>query len=193
MAYTGQTIENPISGERITFTQTAADTRGDLLAFDMTLSVDGHVPGAHVHPEQEERFEIVSGTMKFRMNGKKIVAGPGDVVTVPAGARHKFANGGDEPVEVRVEVRPAMKMEDLLENTVALAKEGKTNRKGMPKPVHLALFVREYEREVRAPFPPPAVVKALMAPLAAIGRARGHAERYAPAATPAPALVPVAA
>ena len=182
MAYAGQTIENPISGERITFTQTAADTDGELLAFDMTLSVDGHVPGAHVHPAQEERFEIVSGTMKFRMNGKKIVAGPGDVVTVPAGARHKFSNGGDEPVEVRVEVRPALKMEDLLCNTVALATEGKTNRKGMPKPVHLALFVREYEREVRAPFPPPAVVRALMAPLAAIGRARGHAERYAPGA-----------
>ena len=145
----------------------------------MTLSVDGHVPGAHVHPAQEERFEIVSGTMKFRMNGKKIVAGPGETVVVPAGARHKFANGGDEAVQVRVTSARRMKMEDLLENTIALAKEGKTNRKGMPKPVHLALFVREYENEVRAPFPPPAVVKALMAPLAAIGRARGHDERYA--------------
>ena len=112
------------------------------------------MPGAHVHPAQEERFEIVSGTMKFRMDGKKIVAGPGETVVVPAGARHKFANGGDEDVQVRVRSRPAMKMEDLLENTIALAKEGKTNRKGMPKPVHLALFVREYEHEVRAPFPP---------------------------------------
>ena len=175
MAYTGQTIENPTSGERITFTQTAADTRGELLAFDMTLSVDGHVPGAHVHPEQEERFEIVSGTMKFRMNGEKIVAGPGDVVTVPPGARHKFANGGDEPVEVRVEVRPAMKMEHLLENTVALAKEGKTNRKGMPKPLHLALFVHEFRDEVHAPFPPAWMQRASLAPLAAIARARGHA------------------
>ena len=181
MAYAGHTIENPISGECITFTQTSADTGGELLAFHMTLSTDGHVPGAHVHPEQEERFEIVSGTMKFRMSGKKIVAGPGEVVVVPAGARHKFANGGDEEVQVRVEVRPALKMEELLESTVALAKEGKTNRKGMPKPVHLALFVREYEREVRAPFPPPAVVNALMAPLAAFGRSRGHADRYAPA------------
>jgi hypothetical protein len=82
-------------------------------------------------------------------------------------------------------------MEELFENTVALAREGKTNRKGMPKPIHLALFVAEYEREVRAPFPPPAVVKALMAPLAALGRRRGHAERYgAPAA---PALQPVPA
>ena len=193
MAYAGQTIENPISGEKITFTQTAADTDGELLAFDMTLSADGHVPGAHVHPSQEERFEIVSGTMKFRMNGKKIVAGPGETVVVPAGARHKFANGGDEPAVVRCEVRPALRMEDLLETTVRLAEEGKTNRKGMPKPVHLALFVREFEREVRAPFPPPAVVKALMAPLARYGRKRGHAERYAPAPVAAPAALRPAA
>jgi quercetin dioxygenase-like cupin family protein len=191
MAHAGQIINNPISGERIEFTKTAADTNGELLAFELTLDPDGHVPGAHVHPEQEERFEVVAGTMKFRMNGKKIVAGPGETVVIGAGARHKFANGGDEPAVVRVEVRPALRMEDLLETTVRLAEEGNTNRKGMPKPVHLALFVREFEREVRAPFPPPAVVRALMAPLAAIGRARGHAERYAPAyapASPTPAL-----
>src|SRR3712207_435061 len=145
MAYAGQTIENPISGERITFTQTAADTRGQLLAFDMTLAADGHVPGAHIHPEQEERFEIVSGTMEFRLGGKKVVAGPGETVVVPAGARHRFANAGDEAAHVRVEVRPALKMEELLETTVALAHEGRTTRKGMPKPMHLALFVREYE------------------------------------------------
>ena len=181
MAYAGQIIDNPITGERIEFTQCAADTAGELLAFELTLDPDGHVPGAHIHPEQEERFEVVSGTMKFRMNGKRIVAGPGETVVVPAGARHKFANGGDEPAVVRCEVRPALRMEDLLETTVRLAEEGSTNRKGMPKPVHLALFVREFEREVRAPFPPPAVVKALMAPLAAIGRSRGHAERYRPA------------
>ena len=153
MAYAGQTIENPISGEQITFTQTAADTDGELLAFDMTLSVDGHVPGAHVHPSQEERFEIVSGTMKFRMNGKKIVAGPGDVVTVPPGARHKFSNGGDEPVEVRVEVRPALKMEDLLVNTVELAEEGRRPQ-GHAGRCHLALFCASRARG-RAPFRPP--------------------------------------
>jgi mannose-6-phosphate isomerase-like protein (cupin superfamily) len=196
MAYTGQTLENPVSGERITFTRTAADTGGELLAFDMTLSPDGNVPGTHVHPEQEERFEIVSGTMKFRLGFKKVVAGPGEVVVVPAGARHRFDNAGDEPVEVRVEVRPALKMEELFEHTVALAREGKTTRKGMPKPVHLALFVREYAREVRAPFPPPAVVRALMAPLSWYGRRRGHADRYAPAGeviAPRPAVAVAAA
>jgi mannose-6-phosphate isomerase-like protein (cupin superfamily) len=193
MAYSGQTISNPVSGETITFLQTAADTDGELLAIDMTLAPDGHVPGAHVHPEQEERFEVVSGTMVFRMGRKKVVAGPGDVVVVPPGVTHKFRNGGDEEARVLVEVRPALKMEELFENTVALAEEGKTNRKGMPRPVHLALFVGEYEREVRAPFPPAPIVKALMAPLAWYGRKRGHAERYAPApAAASTALRPAA-
>jgi quercetin dioxygenase-like cupin family protein len=189
MAHAGQTITNPISGETITFTQCAADTDGAYLAFHLTLTRDGHVPGAHVHPEQEERFEVVAGTMEFRLGRKKIVAGPGETVVVPAGEVHRFKNGGDVDAQVKVEVHPALKMEDLLENTVRLAEEGRTNRKGMPKPVHLALFVREYAREVRAPFPPAPVVKALTAPLAAIGRARGHDERYAPAPIlrPAPA------
>jgi hypothetical protein len=131
--------------------------------------------------------------MVFRMGRRKVVAGPGDVVVVPPGVTHKFRNGGDEDARVLVEVRPALKMEELFESTVALAEEGKTNRKGMPKPVHLALFVGEYEREVRAPFPPAAVVKALMAPLAWYGRKRGHAARYAPAPVAAPATLRPAA
>lgn len=172
MAYAGQTIDNPVTGERIVFRQTAADTNGELLAIDLVLAPDGHVPGAHVHPHQEERFEVVSGRMRFRLGMKKIEAGPGDVVTVPAGAIHKFENAGDEPAHARVEVRPALKMEVLFETTVKLAEDGRTNRKGMPKPLDLALFVDRFEDEVRAPFPPAPVVKATMAPLRALARRR---------------------
>jgi quercetin dioxygenase-like cupin family protein len=189
MAYAGQILDNPITGERIIFRQTAADTDGELLAIDLVLAPDGHVPGAHVHFSQEERFEVVSGTVKFRLGRKKIIAHAGDVVVVPAGSVHKFANGGDEPAHVRVEVRPALKMEQLFETTVALAHDGRTNRKGMPKPLDLALFVREYEDEVRAPFPPAPIVKATMAPLAWIAKQRGLAERYLGGGLrPAPAI-----
>ena len=98
---------------------------------------------------------------------------------VPAGARHKFSNGGDGPARVRVEVAPALDMEQLLV-TAALAHEGHTLRSGMPKPLHLALFVERFRREVRAPFPPAWMVRVLMSPLAAFARHRGHAARYAP-------------
>jgi mannose-6-phosphate isomerase-like protein (cupin superfamily) len=176
MAYAGQTLDNPVSGERIIFRKTAADTNGELLEIDLELAPDGHVPGKHVHPVQEERFEVISGTMKFKMGRKTVVAEAGDVVTVPAGTAHKFENGGDETAYVRVQIRPALKME----TTVALAEEGRTTSKGMPKPLDLALFVREYADEVQGAFPPVWVQQATMAPLAWIARKRGHAERYAP-------------
>ena len=47
----------------------------------------------------------------------------------------------------------------------------------MPKPLHLALFVRRFRREVRAPFPPAPIDRA-DAPLAALARRRGYDARY---------------
>jgi quercetin dioxygenase-like cupin family protein len=172
MAYAGQIVENPVTGERIVFRQTSADTNGELVAIDLALPPGGHVPGLHVHPLQEERFEVTAGKMKFRYGMKTIVAGPGETVVVPAGKIHNFANAGDEPSQCRVEIRPALKMEALFETTVRLAEEGRTNSKGMPKPLDLALFVEEFKDEVRAPFPPAPVVKAVMAPLRALARRR---------------------
>jgi quercetin dioxygenase-like cupin family protein len=169
-------IDNPVTGERIAF----LSNDGDRLAFELELAADGRVPGAHVHPEQEERFHVLEGTMKFRLGLRKIVAGPGETVVVPAGAKHKFANGGDSTARVRVEVEPALDMQALLVTTAELAHEGKVLRSGMPKPLHLALFVERFRREVRAPFPPAWMVRVLMAPLAALARRRGHAERYTP-------------
>jgi len=181
MAYTGQTIQNPVTGERITFTKTAADTDGALLEFELELTPDGKVPGAHVHPEQEERFHVLEGTMRFRRGMRTIVAEAGETVVVPAGRVHKFANGGDSTARVRVEVEPALAMEDLLTTTAELAHEGNVLASGMPRPLHLALFVRRFRREVKAPFPPAWVVQATTAPLAALARRRGHGERYRPA------------
>src|ERR671911_2063769 len=93
-----RTINNPVTGERIEFLRTDEDR----LEFEMQLTPDGKVPGAHVHPEQEERFHVLEGTMQFRLGLRKIVAGPGETVVVPAGARHKFSNGGATTARVRV-------------------------------------------------------------------------------------------
>jgi quercetin dioxygenase-like cupin family protein len=179
MAHAGQIIRNPVSGETIEFVATAADTGGERLEFELTLTPDGRVPGAHVHPEQVERFEVIEGTMRFRLGWRRITAQAGETVVVPAGRMHKFANAGDERARVRVRVIPALDMEDLLCTTAELAQEGHVLASGMPKPLHLALFVRRFRREVRAPFPPAWMVRALMAPLAALARQRGLAARYA--------------
>jgi mannose-6-phosphate isomerase-like protein (cupin superfamily) len=181
MAYAGQIVNNPVSGEQIVFHKTAADTNGEYLELELRLAADGKVPGMHVHPEQEERFEVLEGRMKFRCGMRTVKAGPGDVVTVPAGKAHKFTNVGDERAVARVTVTPALEMERLLETSAQLAKEGRVMSSGMPKPLDLALFVREFRREVRGPFSPGALQRAMLAPLAKLAERRGHGERYAPA------------
>src|SRR5688500_4262956 len=119
MAHPGQTLENLASGERITFRQTAAGTGGELVAIDLELPAGRRVPGPlHIHPRQEERFEVLAGTMRFRIGRERIVAGAGEVVVVPAGVAHDFANVGDDDALVNVEVRPALEMERLFETAV---------------------------------------------------------------------------
>jgi quercetin dioxygenase-like cupin family protein len=192
MAYRGQVMDNPVSGERFVFHQTTDDTGGELLAFELVLDPHGQVPGGHVHPVQEERFEVVSGTMRFRKGLKTVVATAGDVVVVPPGTYHRFTNGGDGPAVVRVQVTPALRMEELYETAVALAREGRTLPTGMPKPLDLALFMREFEQEVTAAFAP-GVVRAVMAPLAWLGARRGLDARYRRARARRPLAVGAAA
>jgi quercetin dioxygenase-like cupin family protein len=184
MAYTGQVIENPVSGERIIFRRTSADTNGELLEFDIELTPDGHVPGMHVHPAQEERFEVLGGSVRFQKGIKRVTATAGDTVVVEPGKAHKFENVGGESATMRVQVRPALEMERLFETAISLAEEGRVTSKGMPKPLDLALFVREFKDEVRGPGTPGWAQRAALAPLAWIARRRGRDERYA---EPAPA------
>ena len=181
MAYTGQIIVNPVSGERITFRRTSADTGGEYLEFDVELTPDGAVPGMHVHPNQEERFEILSGSVRFRKGVRKIDAEAGDVVVVEPGRAHRFQNNGERGAAMRVRVTPALEMERLLETAVDLARDGRVTKKGMPKPLDLALFVSEFKHEVRGPGSPGWIQRASLSPLALIARHRGRAERYIPA------------
>ncbi|MGN6167896.1 MAG: cupin domain-containing protein [Solirubrobacteraceae bacterium] len=181
MAYAGQTIVNPVSGERITFRKTSADTNGEYREIDVELTPDGAVPGMHVHPNQQEQFEILSGNVRFRKGLKKIDASAGDVVIVEPGKAHKFKNSGEEGSVMRVRVTPALDMERLFETAVGLAQDGRVTKKGMPRPLDLALFVSEFRNEVRGPGSPGWIQRASLAPLALVARRHGRAERYAPA------------
>jgi quercetin dioxygenase-like cupin family protein len=169
----GQTVENPVTGERFTFTQTAATSGGELLAFDFALRPGGAVPIPHVHPIQTERFEVTEGRMTFRVGLRKIQAGPGDVIEVAPGVAHSFANAGDEDARLRVEVRPALAMEDMFAEVVAMAQTGRMNRRGMPRNLlDLADLARRYDQEAHAPLLSVRVQRLLLAPLVFLARHR---------------------
>ena len=95
MIRAGQTIENPVTGERIVFRKTSQETGGEAVVIETFVQPDGFVAAAHVHPSQEERFEVLAGTVGFKIGRSKREAGPGERITVPAGTPHKFWNAGD--------------------------------------------------------------------------------------------------
>jgi quercetin dioxygenase-like cupin family protein len=167
----GQTLENPVTGERFTFTDTAASTDGELLAFDFALRPGGAVPIPHVHPIQTERFEVLSGRMRFRVGLRTRIAGPGDVVEVTPRVMHSFANASDEEARLHVEVRPALAMEEMFAEVVAMAQAGQMTRRGLPRnPLALASLARRYDQEAHAPLLTVGVQRLLLAPLVFAGR-----------------------
>jgi quercetin dioxygenase-like cupin family protein len=179
----GQTLENPVTGERFTFTHTAASTGGELLAFDFALRPGGAVPLPHVHPIQTERFAVVAGRMRFRVGLRTVVAEPGDVVEVAPGVMHGFANDGDEEARVRVEVRPALRMEEMFADVVAMAEAGRMSPRGLPRNLlDLAALARTYDQEAHAPLLSVGLQRLLLAPLVGLGRLRAGAQRPARAA-----------
>src|SRR3954462_13662984 len=113
MPQIGQRLENPVTGEKLTFVETAASTDGERVVLDLEPAAGGKVPGVHIHPKQEEKFEVLQGSMKFRYGMKKIVAEAGETVVVPAGKVHDFANAGASTAHVRVTISPALRMEEM--------------------------------------------------------------------------------
>jgi quercetin dioxygenase-like cupin family protein len=171
-------IVNPLSGEQIVIRRTAAQTDGAVLDWELTLAPGGKVPSSHAHPAQEEVFTVLEGTMRFRVGWRRLTAAGGDVVRVPPGTVHHFANAGPEPARVAVESRPALAMAELLETAAALAQEQYSAGRALPRPLELALFMADFEREVRAPFVPARLMRPAMRRLARIARRHGLDARY---------------
>lgn len=171
-------IVNPLSGEQITILRAAAETAGTVLDWELLLAPGGRVPSSHAHPEQTETFTVIEGRMKFRVGWRRLIATSGQTVRVPPGTVHHFANAGPVPARVSVESRPALAMEELLETAAAMAREQHAARRALPRPVDLALFMADFEREVRAPFLPLGLVRLATRRLAGLARRRGLDERY---------------
>src|SRR3990172_1055205 len=114
MAKQGDVIENPVTGERIVFRQTSAGTNGELLQFELTLKPHGFVPVEHVHSRQEERVEVVSGSVRYRLGGKEESLSAGQAAVLPPSIPHTLWNDTDDEAHLIMEMRPPLGVEAAL-------------------------------------------------------------------------------
>jgi mannose-6-phosphate isomerase-like protein (cupin superfamily) len=163
-------VEDPIRRQRYRFSRT-----GDVLHAEVWADPGGDVP-EHSHPSLEERFEVIDGEVTFRVDGRKQHAGPGDRLVAAAGVRHAFENTGPGVAHLRVEVEPASRLQEFLEEAAALARAGKYTRRGIPKGFRAALEAADFADRFRdvtvLRFPPPAFQRTFLFPLARFERRR---------------------
>lgn len=180
MARIGEMIAHPLTGERLTFLETAASTGGQRLRIAIEMAPRGALNGAHTHPHAEERFEIVAGRVQMNRSGTITVLGEGEQAVIPAGVGHTWGNPFDEPAAVAVDLYPALRMETFFETFFGLAGDGLLRPSTqMPSFLQLALLLHDFRGDVH--FPPGiggVAARGVAAVVSPLARMRGYRSVY---------------
>jgi mannose-6-phosphate isomerase-like protein (cupin superfamily) len=188
MIEVGWVMESPLighefrfSGHRFHILESSRDTKDGSLRFQYFAPSRAHIP-EHVHTFQEERFEIVSGTLGVRVGGRRSILRPGQSAVGPPRVPHKWWNPSEhEEVCFRAGIRPGLDVEIMLETLLGLMRDGKTIRSIPRNPLQLAMLVREigaWAYPLGLPMP---VRRALFTPvvlLAFVGSVLGYRVSY---------------
>ncbi len=176
----GDTIESVVSGERLTFLATSRDTGGAYTRVRFTLPPRGAGTPPHLHTKLSECFSVVSGRLSvaFGRGGEPpVVLAPGESASVPPYTVHRFWNGTDEETVFEAEVRPSGEFEAFMRASFGLARDGRTNRGGVPRnPLDLGLLMQP--ADVFLPGLPVPVQKAVFGALASAARRLGYETRF---------------
>lgn len=140
MARAGQEIVGQ-DGFRLRLVRTAAETDGELLEMEATYPGSGWLPPEHLHPRQDERFEVLAGTIRTIIDGAERRYGAGETFDVPAGTPHQM--GAEQPARVRWQVRPALRTAEFFER---LHGDGPDSARAAAS---IADFLAEFGDEIR--------------------------------------------
>jgi quercetin dioxygenase-like cupin family protein len=169
--------EFSFSGHTFRVLQSARDTEDGSLRFDYSAPPRANV-SEHVHRFQEERTEVVSGTLGMSVGGQELLLSAGQKAVGPPGVPHAWWNPSEEE-EVRFvsAIRPGLEVETFFETLLGLSRDGKTIGPIPRNPLQLAVLAEEIASWlVLRP-----VEKVFFAPVAAlafVGKVLGYRASY---------------
>jgi quercetin dioxygenase-like cupin family protein len=169
--------EFSFSGHTFRVLESARDTDDGSLRFDYSAPPRANV-SEHVHRFQEERTEVVSGTLGMSVGGQELLLSAGQKAVGPPGVPHAWWNPSEEE-EVRFvsEIRPGLEVETFFETLLGLSRDGKTIGPIPRNPLQLAVLADEIASWlVLRP-----VEKVFFAPVAAlafVGKVLGYRASY---------------
>jgi quercetin dioxygenase-like cupin family protein len=147
-------LENPITGQSLTFRRTTAETGGELLEVESSWEPAGQEPPEHYHPTQDEHFQVLEGELRTRIGDVVQTVRAGGALDVPAGTPHAMWNAGPTRARAVWQTRPALKTEAFFEMLWGLAQASARGEEG-PDPERAAAMLSEYKEEFRLGRPDP--------------------------------------
>jgi len=183
-----EVITNPVTGEVIR----VLESTPELFRMEFVLLPHGKVAGAHQHPVQQT-IAAQSGTLHVSIAGTHHALEPGQAAVIEAGQTHDQWNPADTEVWAIEEYRPAGRMHDFFRVLFGMARDGLTNKKGVPRPLLASALFAEFSDSTR---PAQRLLRILLAALRPLARLtgshrvvqaylRGNGRPVAAAATPA--------
>jgi hypothetical protein len=160
-------------GSTISFVETSPER----VVVEIAYEGSGVKPPVHLHPSQEERFEVFEGEIHALVGGDERVLRAGDVLTVRAGSPHQM--WAQAPARQRWETRPALNTARFFETLWGMQQDGRLEGDPRRAKLQMALTMRHFRREIRVTGLP-RKQRAALPLLAVIARARGLRPEYRP-------------
>ena len=131
-------------------------------------------PPMHIHYVEDEEGAVTAGTLSALVGGKRVDAGPGEVVRLPRGVPHRWWNAGNELLTFRGLARPAADLDRYLQAVFEVMNAGPRNRPPMFYLAHVALRHRRTQAVMILPGPVQAILFRVLVGLGTVlGRYRG--------------------
>lgn len=122
MVHQGQVVDSTTT--RMEFTTTAAESDGALHEMRVTYAAGSEFPPPHLHPAQDERFEVLQGSLLFVVDGVESQVAEGESVEIVRGSVHQARNPGDVPAVTTWQTRPALRTGEFFEALAKARQEG---------------------------------------------------------------------
>jgi len=168
-------LENRHTGEVLVLRRSNRDGQ-PVFELSGTLPPHQNGPPLHIHYLEDEEGRVTSGRLSVEGGGRRIDAGPGQVVQLPHGVLHRWWNEGDQPLAFDGVTRPAVDLDRYLQAVFEVMNAGAPNRPPLFYLAHVALRHRRTQSVVVLPRP----IQALLFPAVVVlgtllGRYRGTA------------------
>jgi quercetin dioxygenase-like cupin family protein len=130
--------------------------------FEMEVMLEpGGKSSLHIHPHQQELYDVKEGEFEIYLNGKWNRVTAGQQILIPRAVKHGFRNAGTQTVAMLNTHFPALRTEEYFETLQTLINEDKlTGITGFKNSIYLALHTVKFADVVKVYQPPNAWIKA---------------------------------